>query len=318
MSQDSKTNIWLVCKKERTLLLCAIVFAIVVSLVQYFSIPKTYHSSVKIAIETSDEDITDNFLIASHLLNLGYPEEPISSITHDPFIYQKILSSDQFINQALAIKLPSPNGEGTINYRDSLEKHCKHPWWAFLERKKTTVDMGRENIKHEVDLHTAILTLQATAQSPSIAEILVDSVVKVFEAYLIEYKSKKSGIHAQHLKNIRADVGKTYHQAMKEKIDFEDTNFDLSTPTERIWSTHLDKEANRTLNTYSMAAINYKLAQIKEQQSKPSFVCIARNGRSTSPSAPNLPVIMVVWLFYSLLFTTWWVLLRNKFIHKTD
>lgn len=296
--------------RKRNLFLLASAIAIIGAVIVSLSIHPSYKATVKLSIESSDKNILESFDMMSGGIPLSIGKL-ISNVTTDPYIYQHIVTSTDFIEEIKTIPVKSQYHHNPIPYKKYLEDIYKRPWWERLLEPFHVNDLVQKNLSCAVNPRNDLLTFQIRAQETMIASSLADSLVRHLEKFMIQYALQKARIRTENLSEMRREAGRLYHEAVNKKTQYVETHEDAGLPSSLSEMEALSQEIDRTMTLYNSIAKQYTTARMQEQQSKPTFTIVSKVVDNT-PSNPKWLQNLFIWLFYSFAVLFWGIMIYNK------
>ena len=306
---DKIWSAWDECVKHKWLYIIVSGLATVGSLLFSLSIPTAYSAQTKIIVEKVDKNPLDHLWRKMPLSKT----ETKSIVTTEERIYYDLLSTPQFANYIANIHVTDKEGTFKTTYADYLRRHTKQPFWGNIFGKPHLHDIVGENIQCEVNRKTDIITLQAKAQDPLVAALLVDSTKAYIQSFMSVYKSEKARQRYNSLLAMRKEAGKQYHQAQNKYAAFVDTHTDNELIETKAEALQLKNEVSLAYQNYTSLVRECKKEEMKIQQEKPAFASIEQTRLPTVPSNPRFMVNLSVWLCCSWVLATWLILYRRQF-----
>lgn len=299
-----------ICAKNKYKFLVSIFIAVIGAFLFTNSIPTLYDAQKKISIDASEDKVFKRVDALSMVTQkLGLKE---GNVTTEPIIYRKILESPSFLNSLADITIFKKGETYSTPWSEYLQKDFVQPWWRKYTGKKNIKELLRENVKCEVNLHNGIITLQTSAQEPFIAYQLLDSVEQRLQQHLTKYSFDKAKIDVDNRKQELNNSKEIYEKAMSKLNKFLDANKDVVLGSFKIEGSALQKEADKALAKYNQAIQQYQMAKMRLQRTKPYFITLVSSEIPKTPSHPKLLINILIWVFYAVLGTFWWVMIGYK------
>lgn len=311
MKNSKKWNVLDVCAANKRLYLIALLIAVFGSTVVSFSIPEKYASRAAISIDSNDKDPLSKGkgLMFTDIKSILSSSE--SDVLTEPYIYTKVLKSQSFINGLLKVEVHR-NGKERMIFSDYLENNYKFPWWLFFTDKETPSDLVGENIKYELKIKTGMIIVQVCDQNAYIANELVDTVLVHLNAFMTNYMVSKANDNLANKDKARKIAAANYHDAMRKYNTYANANTELDKPNAQAYLKSLENEVERTFDLYDKAVKSWQYAKMEMQRQRPTFFKIKSNTIAIQPCNPKWLQNLFVWIFYAVLFTTWFVLYKKK------
>jgi len=310
MAKDENWSVGGVCKANRKLYVKTLCMAVVGAMVISFSIPRTYVSRATISIDINDKDPLKKGNFMENVQSMF--SSSTSDVLSEPQIYMNIMKSNSFKEGLLHTMIYNNDENVCKTYAEYLDKDVKNAWWNVLWGKKDTLEMIEKNIKYELKLKTGLIVIQVSDQDANIANAMTDTVVAHLHRFMTEYMTNKATIDLNNKANERRKAASDYHAAMEEYTAYANANTDISLPSENVHLTALQNEVDQKLSLYNEATQRWKMAQMELQRMRPTFFKIVTNTVAVKPSNPKWVQNIFVWVFYAMMFTTWYVLYRKR------
>jgi len=308
VAQVCRTNLHLYIK-----VLCAsVIGAVLFSL----SIPARYISRATISIDANDKNPLGKGNFINDLQSLLSPSE--SNVLTEPYVYLKILASPSFRQGLLNVKVQSKSPKSTKTYAEHLIQDTRLPWWEELLGNRNVEEMATQNIRYEMKMKTGLIIIEVSDQDPTIANAMADTIVDHLHSFMTAHMINKAQVHYRNKVRERQKAASDYKTAMKAYTTYANANTDLLQPDATIRLEALESEMDRTLSIYNEATIAWKMAQMEIQRRRPTFFKIVTNTVAQQPSNPKWLQNILIWIFYGMLFTTWYVLYRKRWKEYRD
>lgn len=290
-----------------------------------FSIPKTYKSDVKLAPETSNNNMGAMGSLSSMMgLKLGNMTSEDAIL---PTLYPDVVESPDFLLEILKIKVRTKEGNvKDVDYKTYLAKYCKAPWWdaakmaigralvphkdeqsvvpsqgtkgvIMLSRKDgETLNAVSKFITCEVDKKTDVITISVTDQDPLVATILVDSVSNRLQDFITDYRTKKARVEVAHLQQLFDKAGKDYRHAQQVYAAYSDAHTDVVLNEYKVKLEDLENEVQLKYNVYSQLMVQLKAAESKVQERTPVYTVLQAPMVPYRQIAPKKATILMAYL----------------------
>lgn len=171
----------------------------------------------------------------------------------------------------------------------------------------------RKAITVEADKKTGITTLTVTLQDPKVTATIADSVVSKLQQYITTYRTSKAKEDCQYLEKLYKERQQEYYDAQQRYARYVDANSNVvfqSTLTERE---RLQNDMNLAYQVYSQVAQQLQVARAKVQEEKPVFAVVEPAVVPLQSSGTSHKVIVLCFLFLTVVFTGVWELLGKKY-----
>ncbi len=309
-----------VCWQHKRLYIVVCIVCILLAIAIFISVPKVYAATVKVADEPKEIDFlvgldnyeawikqsTDEYLGKQGLLSIE--------------IYSKFIKSNSFFEGLSTIYIPKYK----MNYYDYLSKYHKRAWWNSIinrlslaigasNKKEQIIDIIKNNVKSNISEKYLTITIRVDDNDAEVAALLADSVKVRLQEKIAEARHGVYKADFQNAKNEKDRLASLYHKAQEEYSDYLDSHFDSYDSQQEVKSTleSLQRERDAALDDYSEAYEQYIRAMILVNRDITSFSVIANSNIPLNPISPILALYISLFLFFGIVFTTWWVLLRR-------
>lgn len=299
------------CAKHIKLYITTSVFAIFSACIISISIPVTYTSRTKISIDSNDKNPLEKGSLISNISSALTSSK--SNVLTEPLIYKDILESATFYESLKNISVKPEDKTWTLPYDAYLRQYHKSAWWYRLTGTDDIDDVMKRCIKYEVNTRNGMITIQVSDQNPYIASLMVDSITVRIQKVMERYMIQKAVANYNNWKKLRNKTGKEFREASRRYANFIDSNANLTQPSTKINSEQLQAEVYRTMAIYQEAASRCKVAEMQIQRTRPLFMKIINNTVPLNSSNPKWILNIAVWLFYSIIGTTLFILYRRKY-----
>lgn len=317
----------------------------VVGLVIAFSIPKEYTTTVVFTTNSNDAKAGGMGALASLAgINLGVVgSEDIFS----PELYPEVISSTPFIRGLLNIKVfdKTQNIDTTLYSYIKDEQH--KAWWNYLfelpkqmltfikstspsasseikrtlfisEEEMSIIEAVRDLYSINTDLKSGITTLEVSAQSPVIAALLADTLTAYLQDYIIKQRTKKAKMNLESSKKLHLKAQNNYYKTQQELATFVDRNKNITRASYRVNQDRLQNEVDLAYTLYNQMSQQVQVNIIKIQNDTPIFVVIQPAVESLYPTSPKKKVIIVFFIFLSIVIGSLQVIRKDMFKILTD
>ena len=324
--------IWQAIKRNRKLYYVVLPVALFVALVIAKSIPPYYKCEVILAPEAGGGSEMGQLasLASSFGVSIGSGSQGGDAIT--PSLYPDLMKSTDFKTSLFPIKVHAKKDKTTMTYYDYLKNEWKEPWWEDFfglmapEKKKNTLvnnfeltgeqariaSMINKNVLCKIDQKYGLVTINVTAQDSYIAALLADSVKARLQDFLTDYRTKKSRHDLEYAEMLQQQAKKDYEHARQKYVEFVDANQDIVLESIRQMQTDLENDLQLQYNNYNTLNAQVLAYKAKVQEATPAFTTLQRATVPLGPAGPKRPQIIFVCLFLAALFTTIWILYKER------
>lgn len=296
------------CLVNHRLFALAVLIALVGACVVSASIPASYASRARISIDTNDKDPLEKDNMLSYIKDLLTSSE--SNVLTEPRVYMKVLQSDMFLNSLGGATVTTAD-EARMTFADYLVECERRPWWSIGDDLLT--DKIKDRVKYEMNTHNYTITIQVELQDAVVACTMVDTVINHLHSYMTEYMQKKANVDYRNRLAERDKAEAAYHEAIRRKAEFTDSNFDVERPEVALKLQALQNEADRLMQIRNEAGVKAEMARMEIERTRPTFIKLVNNFVPSTPMHPHWIANFLIWLFYSLFATLMYVLYRKKY-----
>lgn len=316
--------------------------AVILGLVVAFSIPKEYTTAVTMAPEEGTKKGSGNLGSLASLagINLagGAQSEALS-----PDLYPDIVKSTPFMLDLFPVQVRTMDNE-IFRFYDYMLSHQRHPWWSvitgapfkalgwatslFKEKKDllnereidpfmladehvAVIEIIKSNILVTVDEQSGIISLKVTMQDPMVSAMITDTVMKNLQTYVTNYRTNKAKQDLEYTEKLYKEAKSDYYAAQQRYADFADSNRDIILTGFRTRQERLQNEASLAYSLYSQISQQLQLAKAKVQEVTPIYTVIQPASVPLKASKPNKPMILLGFIFLTLVGSIGWVLFGN-------
>lgn len=308
MNLNVNFSVWKECVAHRRLFALTVLVALIGACVVSASIPASYASRARISIDTNDKDPLEKGNMLSYIKDSLTSSE--SNVLTEPRVYMKVLQSDMFMNSLGDVNIATTDG-ARMTFSDYLAKRERRPWWSIGE--DLLADKIKDRVKYEMNTHNFTITIQVELQDGVVACVMVDSVVNRLHGYMTDYMQKKANVDYRNRLAERDKAEAAYHEAIRRKAEFTDSNFDVERPEVALKLQALQNEVNRLMQIRNEAGVKAEMARMEIERTRPTFIKLVNNFVPSTPMHPHWIANFLIWLFYSLFATLMYVLYRKKY-----
>ena len=326
--------IWKAIKGNKKLYYFVLPIAFVVGAVIAKSVPTYYRCEVMLAPETGAGGGGAGqlaSLASSFGVSLGGGGNGGGdAIT--PSLYPDLMKSTDFKTSLFPIKVHGRKDKTTMTYYDYLKNEWREPWWedffglrapekqpdTLVNNFELTGEQARiaglinKNVICGYNKKTNVITISTTAQDPYIAALLADSVQARLQDFLTDYRTKKSRHDLEYAEMLLRTAKKDYEHARQKYVEFVDANQDVVLESIRQMQTDLENDLQLQYNNYNTLSAQVLAYKAKVQEATPAFTTLQRATVPLGPAGPKRPQILFVCLFLAALFTTVYILYKEK------
>jgi capsular polysaccharide biosynthesis protein len=312
--------------------------AFVVATCFMLSIPNYYTCTVKLSPELSGRSVSTSSLASlasSFGVKLGSGMGNSSEALF-PTLYPDLIESVDFKASLFNVKVRPEDSEQEYSYYDYKRDIELKPWWktaiksiiksfkkddakddVFNPRKltKKQSSMAKEiekDIVCKVDKKTMVISISAKDTDPLVCTTMADSAMALLQKYITNYRTSKARVDLEYNKKILSEAKANYEKASRAYASFSDAN--LHSFQERILQRKAEMETEMMLQrtVYQQVVAQYQQAEMKLQEETPAFAVIQASTIPAKKTGPNRFTGCVAFVFFAFLFTTVYILYKEK------
>lgn len=261
--------------------IAASIAAILVAVVAWMLVPKTYGAQVKISDEYKETDLS----IGLNQLNVLTRDlaGDVNKGVNDIEVYWRILKSEEMAQTIARTQVP---GKG-IDY-------------AHYLAEPDTLEAITRNISYNISAKQQTLTVQFADHDPVVAAQMLDSVMMHLQNTITAHRRDKSLQKYQAAMTKRHLAGQAYHKALNDYANYVDTHVEQTLPSEQKQADALKEEIDKRYNDYNKAVIECERYKMLSKRSYLSYGIIKSNMVPTQ-ATPYLIGYVLLALFIALL-----------------
>ena len=322
---------------------------LVIGVIVAISIPKQYTVEVALSPEMGNNKGAGLSGLAASFLGSGVTmgdgtDALNASLSAD------IVSSTPFLLELSNMKVPV-SGSEEISLSSYLNEESS-PWWGYVigfpgmviggvkslftenedesissdKASRGTIELSKkefqkiESLKRKivasVDKKTSMTTVSVTLQSPKVAAVVADSVVKKLQEYIIDYRTSKSKEDCLYLEKLFKERQQEYYEAQRKYADYMDSHDNIILQSVRTEQERLQNDMSLAYQVYSQVASQLQVARAKVQEEKPVFAVVEPAVVPLEPSGTSRKVYVLAFIFLSVCIVIFWNLFGKDFLNK--
>lgn len=317
--------------KQKIWLLFFIVLGTALGVFVAINTPKSYTSKAVLAPEIQTNKATGTMSRAASALGLGGGMNQGTDAIY-PDIYPEVLSSPDFLDSLLDVKVSLKKDSKERTYAAHLKKDTKLSpiaslkMWIFSFFPKDDADKDSVKIKKDdpnarfkvslakdklftalaksiscdVDKKTSIVTLTFTDQDPLVAAIMLDTIQNRIQEYITTYRTKKARIDFEYYKGLLADAEAKYEKIKSEYVSYCEANIEVQQAGFIVERAALENKMSRAYALTNTMRQQMQGAEAKIQEVKPAFTVIESPKMPNEPSGRSRKVIVAGFLFLGI------------------
>ena len=322
---------------------------LIIGVIVAISIPKQYTVEVALSPEMGNNKGAGLSGLAASFLGSGVTmgdgtDALNASLSAD------IVSSTPFLLELSNMKVPV-SGSEEISLSSYLNEESS-PWWGYVigfpgmviggvkslftenedesissdKASRGTIELSKkefqkiESLKRKivasVDKKTSMTTVSVTLQSPKVAAVVADSVVKKLQEYIIDYRTSKSKEDCLYLEKLFKERQQEYYEAQRKYADYMDSHDNIILQSVRTEQERLQNDMSLAYQVYSQVAGQLQVARAKVQEEKPVFAVVEPAVVPLEPSGTSRKVYVLAFIFLSVCIVIFWNLFGKDFLNK--
>ena len=322
---------------------------LVIGVIVAISIPKQYTVEVALSPEMGNNKGAGLSGLAASFLGSGVTmgdgtDALNASLSAD------IVSSTPFLLELSNMKVPV-SGSEEISLSSYLNEESS-PWWGYVigfpgmviggvkslftenedesissdKASRGTIELSKkefqkiESLKRKivasVDKKTSMTTVSVTLQSPKVAAVVADSVVKKLQEYIIDYRTSKSKEDCLYLEKLFKERQQEYYEVQRKYADYMDSHDNIILQSVRTEQERLQNDMSLAYQVYSQVAGQLQVARAKVQEEKPVFAVVEPAVVPLEPSGTSRKVYVLAFIFLSVCIVIFWNLFGKDFLNK--
>ena len=322
---------------------------LVIGVIVAISIPKQYTVEVALSPEMGNNKGAGLSGLAASFLGSGVTmgdgtDALNASLSAD------IVSSTPFLLELSNMKVPV-SGSEEISLSSYLNEESS-PWWGYVigfpgmviggvkslftenedesissdKASRGTIELSKkefqkiESLKRKivasVDKKTSMTTVSVTLQSPKVAAVVADSVVKKLQEYIIDYRTSKSKEDCLYLEKLFKERQQEYYEVQRKYADYMDSHDNIILQSVRTEQERLQNDMSLAYQVYSQVAGQLQVARAKVQEEKPVFAVVEPAVVPLYPSGTSRKVYVLVFVFLSVCIVISWNLFGKDLLSK--
>lgn len=327
----------------------AVGIGLVIGIVIAISIPKQYTVEVTLSPEMGSTKGSGLSGLAASFLGsdvaMGEGTDALNaSLSAD------IVSSTPFLLELSTMEIPVLKDENmTLN--TYLDKESS-PWWnyvigfpgiiiggikslltegddgsmVFNRINQGTIELSKKESKKiealksmiaaTIDKKTSMTSVTVTMQSPRVAAVVADSVVKKLQEYIIDYRTSKAKEDCIYLEKLFKERQQEYYAAQKKYANYMDSHDNIILQSVRAEQERLQNDMSLAYQVYSQVASQLQVARAKVQEEKPVFAIVEPAVVPLNPSGTSRKIYILAFTFLSVCIVILWNLFGKDYLNK--
>ena len=321
---------------------------LVIGFIVAISIPKKYTVEVTLSPEMGNSKEGGLSGLAASFLGSGVTMADGSDALNAS-LSPDIVSSTPFLLELSTMKVQVTKDEN-MTLESYLDEESS-PWWSYVIRfpnmviggvkslfaeenesvssDKTgqgTIELSKKELKKietlkkmitaSVDNKTSMTAVTATFQNPKVAAVVVDSVVKKLQEYIIDYRTFKAKEDCLYLEKLFKERRQEYYVAQQKYADYLDSHDNIILQSVRAEQERLQNDMSLAYQVYSQVASQLQIARAKVQEEKPVFAIVEPAVVPLEPSGTSRKIYVMIFILLSVCVVIFWNLFGKDFLNK--
>ena len=321
---------------------------LVIGIIVAISIPKQYTVEVTLSPEMGNNKGGGLSGLAASFLGSGVTmgdgtDALNASLSAD------IVSSTPFLLELSAMEIPISKNE-VMTLSIYLDEESS-PWWSYVigfpgmviggvkslftggdepisydKASQGAIELSKKELKKietlkkmisaSVDKKTSMTSVAVTFQTPRVAAVVADSVVKKLQEHIIDYRTSKAKEDCGYLEKLFKERQQEYYAAQQKYADYLDSHDNIILQSVRAEQERLQNDMSLAYQVYSQVASQLQVARAKVQEEKPVFAVVEPAVVPLEPSGTGRKVYVLVYIFLSVCIVIFWNLFGKDFLNK--
>lgn len=321
---------------------------LVIGFIVAISIPKKYTVEVTLSPEMGNSKEGGLSGLAASFLGSGVTMADGSDALNAS-LSPDIVSSTPFLLELSTMKVQVTKNK--VMTLDTYLDEEASPWWSYVIRfpnmviggvkslfaeenesvssDKTgqgTIELSKKELKKietlkkmitaSVDNKTSMTAVTATFQNPKVAAVVVDSVVKKLQEYIIDYRTFKAKEDCLYLEKLFKERRQEYYVAQQKYADYLDSHDNIILQSVRAEQERLQNDMSLAYQVYSQVASQLQIARAKVREEKPVFAIVEPAVVPLEPSGTSRKIYVMIFILLSVCVVIFWNLFGKDFLNK--
>ena len=321
---------------------------LVIGIIVAISIPKQYTVEVTLSPEMGNNKGGGLSGLAASFLGSGVTmgdgtDALNASLSAD------IVSSTPFLLELSAMEIPISKNE-VMALSIYLDEESS-PWWSYVigfpgmviggvkslftggdepisydKASQGAIELSKKELKKietlkkmisaSVDKKTSMTSVAVTFQTPRVAAVVADSVVKKLQEHIIDYRTSKAKEDCGYLEKLFKERQQEYYAAQQKYADYLDSHDNIILQSVRAEQERLQNDMSLAYQVYSQVASQLQVARAKVQEEKPVFAVVEPAVVPLEPSGTSRKVYVLAFIFLSVCIVIFLNLFGKDFLNK--
>ena len=321
---------------------------LIIGVIVAISIPKQYTVEVTLSPEMGNNKGGGLSGLAASFLGSGVTmgdgtDALNASLSAD------IVSSTPFLLELSAMEIPISKNE-VMALSIYLDEESS-PWWSYVigfpgmviggvkslftggdepisydKASQGAIELSKKELKKietlkkmisaSVDKKTSMTSVAVTFQTPRVAAVVADSVVKKLQEHIIDYRTSKAKEDCGYLEKLFKERQQEYYAAQQKYADYLDSHDNIILQSVRAEQERLQNDMSLAYQVYSQVASQLQVARAKVQEEKPVFAVVEPAVVPLEPSGTSRKVYVLAFIFLSVCIVISWNLFGKDLLNK--
>lgn len=302
------------CWKHRKLYYYTCSIAVLLAILSYWLMPTEYTAQVKVADEYLQTDLLLGLNHTAALIKKSLPTDNDEGL-NNPEIYAHILSSRTFCEELATIKV-----DDKTDYYQHLSKRMRQSWSDRLFMWLTNEDeynyiIGyiNDHIKFSVFPKYSTILIQVEDYEAKTAAIIADSAKSHLQSAISRIRLQKKEQALKDAIIIEQESKEKYLNALSKYARYTDAHRQSANQQVTTTIKKLKEDAIVLSEIYKEKSIAKERAKALLNHASPSFTTLMNVSVPQKPSRPLLLVNILLCLFLSIVFTSWYILYQRSY-----
>ena len=184
------------------------------------------------------------------------------------------------------------------------------------KKESKKIEAIKSMIAATIDKKTSMTSVTVTMQSPRVAAVVADSVVKKLQEYIIDYRTSKAKEDCIYLEKLFKERQQEYYAAQKKYANYMDSHDNIILQSVRAEQERLQNDMSLAYQVYSQVASQLQVARAKVQEEKPVFAIVEPAVVPLNPSGTSRKIYILAFTFLSVCIVILWNLFGKDYLNK--
>ncbi len=190
---------------------------------------------------------------------------------------------------------------------DSISNSTENKTLTLSEKQESIRKIIAENVSLETNDKEGYVILSSRFHEPKLAAEVAQKAQQLLQQYITEFKIEKATAQLEFVKERYAEKKAEFEQAQDNLAKFRDRNKNVTSAMARTEEERLQSDYQLAFEVYSQLAQQQEQAQIKVKEDTPVFSILKPVVVPIEKSAPNRPLILIIWIFLGGIIGVGWI-----------